>query len=95
MTHPRRRRLHVTPSMVARWLDIHEETVIRAIRARALPALRTGSGNGTRYRIFRKDLAVFLLRHGLTEERVTELLAPVGTHFSGAKSRRVPESPAV
>jgi excisionase family DNA binding protein len=90
MAHPRaRRRIHVTPSMVARWLDIHEETVIRAIRARALPALRTGSGNGTRYRIFRKDLAAYLLRHGLTEERVADLLAPVIADLGRVKSRGV------
>lgn len=73
-----RPRIHVTPSMVARWLDIHEETVIRAIRAGSLPALRTGNGNGTRYRIFRKDLAAYLRRNGLSDERVRDLLQPIG-----------------
>lgn len=89
MTHTRRRRIHVTPSMVARWLDVDERTVRRAIRARVLPALRTGAGNGTRYRIFRKDLTVYLLRNGLSEERVADLLAPVIVEVSGPKLARV------
>ena len=59
-----RPRIHVTPSMVARWLDVHEHTILRAIRAGSLPALRTGNGAGTRYRIFRKDLAAFLTDPG-------------------------------
>lgn len=69
-----RRRKHVTPGIVARWLDVNEETVARWIRSGALPALNIGgNGNGSRYRIFRKDLVTFLERRGLITDHVSDL----------------------
>lgn len=69
-----RRRKHVTPGIVARWLDVYEETVTKWIRTGALPALNVGGeGNGARYRIFRKDLVAFLERRGLTTDHISDL----------------------
>ena len=69
------RRRHITPSILARWLDVHEVTVLRWIRAKELPALNVGGlGNGApRYRIFRRDLVVFLSARGLTAEHIQDL----------------------
>lgn len=65
----------VTPPIVARWLEVQHLTVLRWIRSRQLPALDIGTGDKIhRYVIFRKDLAGFLLRRGMTEDRIRDML---------------------
>jgi len=65
----------VTPPIVARWLEVQHLTVLRWIRSHSLPALDIGTGNKIhRYVIFRKDLAAFLQRRGMTDERIREML---------------------
>jgi len=76
MTPPTKKRSrHITVAILARWLDVNEETVLRWIRGRKLPALNVGgTGNGApRYRIFRKDIVTFLHRRGLTHDHISEL----------------------
>lgn len=69
-------RRYVSPPVVARWLEVYEETVTKWIRSGDLPALNVGgTGNGARYRIFRKDLVVFLQRRGLTTDHISDLFA--------------------
>lgn len=65
----------VTPSIIARWLELRHDTVMKWIKTKDLPALNIASaGRGSRYIIFRKDLTAFLLRRGMTEERIKELI---------------------
>jgi len=70
---------HVSPSIIARWLEVTPETVINWIHARdaarRLPAVDISTRSGRpHYVVFRRDLAAFLLRRGMTEERVRDLL---------------------
>ncbi len=70
----KKRSKHITPGVLARWLGVHDDTVERWIRNHKLPALNIGgSGNGARYRIFRKDVVAFLHRRGLTTDHISEL----------------------
>lgn len=76
---PARRRARavrtVTPSTVARLLEVKSDTVLRWIHAGDLPALNIGTGpNAKRFVIFRKDLIAFLAQRGLTHERVKDLV---------------------
>jgi len=65
----------VTPPVIARWLEVKHLTVMGWIHSRDLPALNIGTkGKRHRYVIFRKDLITFLLRRGMTEERVRDIL---------------------
>ena len=64
----------VTPPIVARWLEVKDETVLRWIHSKDLPALNIGTRAKNSYLIFRKDLAVFLNRRGMTEDRIREML---------------------
>jgi len=74
MTMTKTRRRYVSPPVVARWLEVYEDTVTNWIRKGDLPALNVGGiGNGARYRIFRKDLVAFLHRRGLTTDHVSDL----------------------
>lgn len=72
----KRRLRHVTPTIVARWLEVQHETVWAWIRRGDLPAINVGTRNGGRptYIIFRKDLADFLARRGLPEARIRDML---------------------
>ena len=71
----KRRLRHVTPSIVSRWLEVKPDTVIGWIRSRDLPAINIGTHGGRpTYLIFRKDLAEFLDRRGMTATRIRELL---------------------
>lgn len=76
---PLRRVRTLTLPLVARWLEVKPHTVLRWIRdpdpQRRLPALDIGtSGRQARYRIFRRDLALFLERRGMAPERIQEVL---------------------
>lgn len=76
---PARRVRTLTLSVVARWLEVKPDTVLAWIQdsnpERRLPALNIGTrGKRAHYRIFRKDLATFLQRRGLSAERVEDLL---------------------
>lgn len=65
----------ITPPIIARWLEVKHLTVLNWIRNRHLPALNISSkGNGARYIVFRKDLAIFLRQRGMTDERIREML---------------------
>ena len=65
----------VTPPMIARWLEVKHLTVLMWIRNKHLPALNiSGTGQAARYIVFRKDLAAFLGRRGMTDERISEIL---------------------
>lgn len=68
----------VEPPVIARWLEVKHLTVLGWIKSRDLPALNIGSrGKRNRYIVFRKDLINFLMRRGLTEERIRELIGDV------------------
>lgn len=65
----------VTPSTVARLLEVKSDTVLRWIHTGDLPALNIGTGpNAKRFVIFRKDLVAFLATRGLSPERVKDLV---------------------
>ena len=65
----------ITPPIVARWLTVDVETVLRWIRDGELPALNIGTvGKGKRFRIFRKDLIAFMMKKGLPLESVQDLV---------------------
>lgn len=46
----------LTAQEAAAYLHVHEETILRAVRAQRLPALRTSTGKGGRIRVRRSDL---------------------------------------
>ena len=78
MIRVRRQRIrNVTPSVVARLLEVKHSTVCCWIHRKELPALDVGTrGRRPTYLIFRKDLVAFLVRRGMTEERVKDLFGP-------------------
>jgi excisionase family DNA binding protein len=63
----------ISPSIVARWLKVDSETVLRWIRSGDLPALNIGTrGKVRRFRIFKKDLITFLHRRGMSQESIQD-----------------------
>jgi hypothetical protein len=68
----------LTLPVVARWLEVKPHTVWGWIQdpdpLRRLPALNIGTrGKRASYRIFRKDLVLFLQRRGMALDRIQEL----------------------
>jgi excisionase family DNA binding protein len=64
----------ITPSVVARWLTVEDETVLRWIHSGDLPAMNIGTKGMRRFRIFRKDLIEFLHRRKVSPERIQEII---------------------
>ncbi|MBC8137840.1 MAG: helix-turn-helix domain-containing protein [Fibrella sp.] len=46
----------LTVQDAAAYLHLHEETILRAVRSKRLPAMRTSAGKGGRVRVRRADL---------------------------------------
>lgn len=65
----------VTPTIVARWLEVKPDTVLKWIQTGALPAMNISTGDTVRrYIIFRKDLIAFCQARGLTIERTLDVV---------------------
>jgi excisionase family DNA binding protein len=65
----------ISPSIVARWLNVETETVLRWIHRKELPALNIGTqGKLPRFRIFRKDLVTFMHQRGLPVDSIHDLV---------------------
>lgn len=64
----------ITPTTVARWLTVENETVLRWIHSGDLPAMNIGTRGLVRFRIFKKDLIEFLHRRKVSPERIQEIV---------------------
>ena len=67
---------NITPPVVAEWLNVETETVLKWIHSGDLPALNIGTKNNVpRFRIFKKDLTMFMAKRGLPVETIQDLVS--------------------
>jgi predicted site-specific integrase-resolvase len=63
----------ITPRVLARWLDINPHTVMKWVHSGELPALNIATGPVARFVIYRKDVATFLRKRGMTHDQLASL----------------------